>query len=383
MKHKTFKTIFYLKQSKANKSGESPLYMRITIDGKRLEKSLNISILPKVWSTLHNKVIGNSELAKSVNSIIESYRFKSIEAYRKLLERGTEVTVNSIQELLFGNGQQKKTLIKEFELHNHKMKELLGIDFTKGTLTKYETTLGHVRHFLKYQFNLSDVSLNDVNFKFIADFEFFLKKEKKIANNTCVKYIKNLHKIIRICITNGYLDKDPFSNHRFRLNDVEKPFLTELELSTLMKKDLHTNRLDQVRDVFVFICFTGLSFSDVKKLTHEHIVKGIDGEDWIVINRTKTKVKSRIPLMPEAKSILEKYKSYIPLLNSNRVLPVLSNQKMNAYLKEIGDICGFHKVLTCHIGRHSFATLSLTKGVPLETVSKMLGHSSVSMSEHY
>ncbi len=382
--NKSLSILFSVKKSKINKNTlEAPIYMRVTYDGVRFEKSINRSINPAKWSQASGKAIGSSENSHSINSLIDTLKSKVYEHYRKLVESGKSFSAMTIYNSLFGSVQKPKSIIEVFVKHNSEMNALIGIDFSKATYTRYETTLKHLRDFMAWYSKQDDCELVEINHSFIGSFEFYLKTEKRIGNNTTVKYLKNFHKIIRIAIANGYIDKDPFFNHKFKLIDVERQYLTESELDVIASKELHVERLEQVRDVFLFCCYTGLAYADVAKLNSEHITKGVDGEEWIYINRTKTKVKSRIPLLPRAKAILNKYRTYIPLKYKNLLLPVSSNQKMNAYLKEIAVLCDIKKPLHVHLGRHSFATNSLINGVPLDSVSKMLGHSSISMSEKY
>jgi len=216
------------------------------------------------------------------------------------------------------------------------------------------------------------------------EYEFYLRSERKCANNSAVKYIKNFGKIIRICIANRWLIYDPFLNYKNKIKTVDRVYLTTGELQEMTNKDMVTDRLTQVRDIFLFCCFTGLAYADVKKLRRWDLVTGIDGEQWISIKRQKTDTPSRIPLLPAASTLMQRYVDHPNCENSGRVLPVLSNQKMNAYLKEIADVCGINKPITFHIARHTFATtVTLLNGVPIESVSKMLGHTNIKTTQHY
>lgn len=218
----------------------------------------------------------------------------------------------------------------------------------------------------------------------MSSFEYYLKTERKCSHNTALKYVTNFKKIIRIAYAHDWIDKDPFFNWKAKLKIIEREFLCNEEIQAMVTKDLHATRLDQVRDIFIFCCFTGLAYADLKKLSNEDIVTGIDVERWIKIKRTKTDTRSNIPILPTAQSILDKYQNSPDILNSNILLPVLSNQKMNAYHKETADLCEINKNLTFHIARHTFATtVTLTNGVSIESVSKMLGHKSLRTTQHY
>ena len=218
----------------------------------------------------------------------------------------------------------------------------------------------------------------------MTEYEFFLRSVRKCANNTAVKYIKNFKKIIKLCISNAWLDKDPFVNYKAKIREVKREFLSQEEIQAIYEKVFVTERLNQVKDIFVFACFTGLAYIDVKQLTLSNISIGIDGGKWIFTHRQKTETASRILLLPIPTELVQKYADHPQCINENKLLPVLSNQKMNSYLKEIADVCGIQKDLTFHIARHTFATtVTLTNGVPIETVSKMLGHTNIKTTQHY
>ena len=251
-------------------------------------------------------------------------------------------------------------------------------------MERYETSLKHTKNFLLWKYNISDISIEKIDYSFIMEYEFYLRSVRKCANNTAVKYIKNFHKIINICLANGWLTKDPFANYKSKVKEVIREYLTEREIQDLMEKELVSDRLELVRDIFIFSCFTGLAYIDVKQLSKDNIVLGIDGDKWINKNRQKTDTSSRIPILPTAQFIIDKYANHPVCVNEDKLLPIFSNQKMNAYLKEIATVCGINKELTFHIARHTFATtVTLSNGVPIETVSKMLGHTNLKTTQHY
>ncbi len=261
---------------------------------------------------------------------------------------------------------------------------MVGSEYAPGTLERYETSLKHTKDFLQWKYRVSDIDIEKIDHAFITEYEFYLCTERKCANNTAVKYIKNFHKIINICLANGWLTKDPFANYKAKVKEVIREFLTEQEIQSLMEKEFVSERLELVRDIFVFSCFTGLAYIDVKQLSKDNIVLGIDGDKWINKNRQKTDTNSKIPLLPTAQYILDKYANHPVCVNEDKLLPIFSNQKMNAYLKEIATVCGINKELTFHIARHTFATtVTLSNGVPIETVSKMLGHTNLKTTQHY
>jgi site-specific recombinase XerD len=375
---------FQLKKSKADETGKAPIYARITINEVRTEFSIKRNVEPDRWLSNAGVVKGTTEESKSINAYLATVRLKLNEHYRLLMEANKPITVETVKNAYLGITEKGKTIIEVFKYHNSQVKELLDKDFSFGTYERYCTALSHTQEFIKLKYKVSDLEIKQINYEFITEFEYFLKTVRKCSHNTAIKYITNFKKIIRICIGNGWLERDPFTNYKITLREVERECLTEAELDVVAAKEFSTQRLEQVRDIFLFCCFTGLAYSDVKKLSKDHIIMGIDGEKWIKINRTKTDTRSSIPLLPIPTGIIAKYANNPKCKAENRLLPVLTNQKMNGYLKEIADLCGITKNITSHLARHTFATtVTLTNGVPLESVSKMLGHKSVRTTQHY
>ena len=283
-----------------------------------------------------------------------------------------------------GIEERKVTLIEVFKDHNSKMKELIGKEFSKGTWERYETSLRHTQAFMKWKYNITDIDVRHINPGFIADYEFYLRTVRNCSNNSAVKYIKIFQKIINICLDNEWMSKNPFANYKSKIETVDVRFLTDLQLKKIQSKKFISERLSIVRDIFVFCCYTGLAYIDVKNLTKHKITRGVDGGLWIKIKRTKTKVEASIPILADAQEILSRYENHPKCVNESTVLPVLSNQKTNEYLKEIGNLCEIDFDITFHTARHTFATtVTLNNGVPLETVSKMLGHTNIRMTQHY
>jgi site-specific recombinase XerD len=380
----TITILFYLKRAKANNQGLAPIFQRITIDGKRLESSTGKFVNPEKWSTEMSKMKGNSEETRTINSHLEMLRAKVYEIEKKLFMKQIPITSENFKNEIQGKKERERMLVPIFEEHNRKIKELVGQEYAPGTLERYQTSLKHTKDFLFWKYNITDINIEKIDHSFIMEYEFYLRSVRKCANNTAVKYIKNFHKIINQCLANGWLNKDPFANYKAKIKEVTREFLTEKEIETILNKKFVSERLELVRDIFIFSCFTGLAYIDVKQLTLDNISLGIDGDKWIFKNRQKTETASKIPLLPIAQDIINKYAEHPVCKNENRLLPILSNQKMNAYLKEIVDVCEINKDLTFHIARHTFATtVTLSNGVPLETVSKMLGHTNLKTTQHY
>jgi site-specific recombinase XerD len=380
----TFSLLFYLKRPKNYKSGPVPVYLRITVQGKRAETASGRECDPSLWNNNSGRIRGTKEEFKSFNAYLDNLQAQVYEAHRLITEGGKSVTAVTLRNALIGKTEKAQMLLEIFKDHNKRIAALIGGEYASGTLTRYETTLKHTRNFLEWKYKVSDVDIKQIDHDFITSYEFYLRSERKCANNSAVKYIKNFKKIIRICLASGWLDKDPFVNYKSKVKQVDRVFLNQDELQLIANKKFPTERLNQVRDTFLFSCFTGLAYADVQKLKRAEIVKGLDGEMWIHTKRKKTDTPSRIPLLPSALAILNRYADHPVCCNNGNALAVSSNQKMNAYLKEIAGVCGIDKPLTFHIARHTFATtVTLSNGVPIESVSKMLGHTNIKTTQHY
>ena len=375
---------FYAKRTKANSNGLLPIYIRLTVDGKRLEFSTKKFVEKTKWSNELSKMKGTSEEARSINSYLDLMKSKVLDAQMELLHRNEALSIENFKNKLLGTGEHQRMLVPIFQDHNNKIKELVGKEYAPGTLERYTTSLKHTIEFMQWKYNISDIDITKIDHAFITDYEFWLRSVRNCANNTAVKYIKNFNKIIKLCLANDWLDKNPFANYKSKVKEVERVYLTETEIQSIIEKNFKTERLSLVRDIFLFSCFTGLAYVDVKNLTKSHISFGIDGEKWIFTHRQKTESASKIPILPVTQMIIDKYENHPQCNNEDKLLPILSNQKMNAYLKEIAGICEIEKELTFHIARHTFATtVTLTNGVPIESVSKMLGHKNLRTTQHY
>jgi len=379
-----FKLHVYLKQPKDKEASQYPIYIRITLDGQRAEISTKRESNPNIWNKVTGRQQGSKEPVKQLNSYLDGLVNQIYECRDQLIRNGIAVTTEAIKRRFSGEDEKARMLVSIFEQHNDDLKKLIGKEYSLSTLTRYKTSLQHVVEFMKKRYGISDINIKKLDHAFINDFNFYLRTEKSCNNNSAVKYIKNFRKVVRLSLLNGWLDKDPFIQFKVKVKEVERVFLSDEELHALQEKKFKIERISQVRDVFVFSCYTGLAYVDVKKLSSNNIVLGIDGNHWIHTHRTKTETPSNIPLLPAAIDIIEKYKKHPLCINKSVLLPVLSNQKMNAYLKEIADVCEINKDLTFHIARHTFATtVTLNNDVPIESVSKMLGHKSLRTTQHY
>lgn len=358
-----------------------PIMGRITVNGQAVQFGAKVEINPNYWNVKARKAIGKANEVQEVNAILESIKTTMTKIYRDLQEREKNVTPERIKNIFFGIEVKHQMLLELFKRHNDDVCKLIGISKSKATHQKYEVTRKHLTNFIKEKYNISDISLKEINNLFISDFEVYLLTTAGCNANTTAKFMQFFKRIIILARNNGWIQHDPFVNYKIRIGKVDRGYLTQEELNIIMEKKFPTKRLEQVRDIFIFSCYCGLAYIDVKNLREKHIRTSFDGNLWIMTKRQKTDVTSNIPLLDVAKQILEKYRGTLP---NEMVLPVLSNQKMNAYLHEIGDLCGIEKNLTFHLARHTFATTTtLAKGVPIETVSKMLGHTNIKTTQIY
>ncbi len=384
MLEKSFGLLFFLKQSKNQKSNVKYVYIRITVDGTSKEISTKMVWDSNRWNQSSGRAVGTKEDAKSLNSYLDSLSSKVFQAKRILVEADKPVTAYGLKNFVTGQGDTRRMVLEIFSDHNRKMKLLVGSEFVAGTMKRYQTSYDHTKAFILWKYNVDDLELKDLNYEFISDYAYWLKGVRKCNHNTSMKYLVNFKKIVLECIKKGWISNDPFIGFKTTRKEVVRVALTKAEINSIVTKKFNCERLEYVKDIFIFSCYTGLAYIDVKKLSRSQIVKGVDGEEWIITKRQKTDSPTRLPLLPAALEIMNKYKDHPKCSIDDYVLPVLTNQKMNAYLKEIADTCGIDKNLTFHIARHTFATtITLSNGVPIETVSKMLGHKSLKQTQHY
>ena len=379
----TFSILFYIRTSKKKTDGTTPIYVRVTVNGKRSDFSAKRSIDTSKWNKSKARSRGTNENSRALNTYLDTLQQKLYDSHQHLLNKGKVVSAKAITNHYLGISEEKKTILEVFKIHNDNITALIGKGYAKSTITKYNTTYSHLKSFIKHKYKSDDLHLIQVSLSTITDFDHYLKTVKGVGVNCTNKYLTHLNKVINLAVDSDWLDKNPCLNHKMKNETVTKDYLSELEIQLLIDKDITNNRLSQVRDVFIFCCLTGLSFIDVKKLTPVDVKKGIDRKQWIHTSRQKTGTKTNIPLFPHALTIIEIYKNHPEAVNRGTLLPVLSNQKMNSYLKEVAVICNIDKHLTMHLARHTFATYLLTKNVPIESVSKLLGHKSLKTTQIY
>ena len=387
MKRSSFNVLFFLKKTKLLKNGEASVCMRITVDGTRVENNIRKSIDPSLWSQAKESARGKSRKSCDLNAYIENARIKLHQIFCELEEQNQPITARLLQEIFFGQDKEPeavRTVIGTMQEHNDQCRALVGKDYALITVRRYESCKRYLAELIRQKYGKDDLPLAEVNGELVRAFEFYLKTEKECQQNTVIRYMKCLKKITNLALANEWIAKDPFIGIKFHEKEVIREFLTMDELLSIYHKEFSLERITVVRDVFIFAAFTGLAFIDVQQLSPEHIVKDNNENLWIRKPRQKTKNMCNIPLLDIPLEILRKYADYPASKKKGVLLPVLCNQKMNSYLKEIADLCLIKKNLTTHTARHSYATsVCLANGVSIENVAKMLGHSNIKMTQHY
>jgi site-specific recombinase XerD len=379
-----FSLVVYISRTKEKKNGEVPVLMKININGERVVMQLQRSVQPKDWDSTRAKVIGRSHEAREFNEYIDAVITRTRQKYSELMTIHDTVTPQLLRDAVLGvNTAKPKMIIEIWEDHIEGLRKLIGKESTVATCQKYNAAKNHFANYLKLYYKTSDVPIKAVDHFMITQFAMYLKTEKGCNYNTATKFLQNLKRITYSCLRHGWLLKDPFVGISLAMKEVDRPYLTEGELKSLMEFTSEVDRLVKVRDFFVFSCYTGLAYIDLYKLRKKEIEKNTQGY-WIKTRRQKTGGRTSVLLIGVAMQIINKYVVLDALSDSDHVFPILSNQKMNAYLKELADICGITKNLSFHVARHTFATtVTLTNGVPIESVSKMLGHKNIKSTQHY
>lgn len=378
-----FRVVFYLRSNYVNKEGKTSVMLRIYLNNERLSLgSTGIAITASQWDKDKERIKGRTTDALSTNLQLDNIA-GGLQAIFRKIEMSDDLSLERIKSEFLGKKDEIDTLMQLFEKHNTDISKQVGISVSKATLQKYNVCKRHFSDFLDKQYKRNDLKLTELTYLVIREFDLYLRTVVGQNSNTATKTMKTFKTITLLGQKMGVLLHDPFMNHRFHLEPVNRGFLTDEEILLIANKEIGIPRLELVRDIFIFSCFTGLAYIDVSNLTPDHIVT-LGDKQWIMTQRQKTSVETNILLLDIPKAIIDKYcdNTAYPK-RENKLFPILSNQKMNAYLKEIADLCGIKKNLTFHLARHTFATMSLSKGVPMESVSKMLGHTNIKTTQIY
>ena len=381
-----FSVLFFLKKPKNYTKGAVYfIFLRITVDGVRAEISTSRNCEPERWNAKAGKVIGTKEDVKTLNAYLENMKAEVYAAHTLLSVDGADITANSIKCKYLGKEEKPHTILDAIKIHNEKMEALVEKDeYASGTLKRFEVLERHVKDYLSIKYQKSDLNIRDIDHEFIDGFDFYLHTSKDNGANTASKHLKNLGKIVRICMKNKWISSDPFFGYKLKSKTVHREYLTNDELQRIADKSFTTVRLSQVRDFFLFSCYTGLSYADVQKLKKSDIRIGNDGEKWLFGYRKKTDTRLAVPLLPFARDILDRYKDHPLCINHDKAFPISSNQKMNEYLAEIAVLSNVVKVLGNRIAKRTFGTtVTLLNGVPIESVSKMMGHTNIRTTQLY
>ena len=368
-----FKVSYYVRSNYENKQGKSPLMIRIFLNDEMLNLgSSGLCVDKKLWNNATRRMKGRTAEVLNINSQLDVIS-SSLQAIFKKHEEDPDLTLDKIKSIYLGKDIPKTTFLEIFDKYLDDIKSLVGTGKTQATYTKYFTTKKHFVKFLDMKYGRKDILPRELSHMMVHDFDIYLRATAMLKPNTATKILKFFKTVVIFAQKSGILTHDPFINHHFHLEHVERSFLTDEEIRLIMQKDFPSERLEQVRDIFIFSCFCGLAYIDVANLTEDNIVE-LDGKKWIMTKRQKTNIPSNILLLDIPLKIIDKYRGKT---KGGKLLPILSNQKMNSYLKEIADVCGIRKTLTYHVARHTFGTLLVSAGVPMESIAKMMGNTNI------
>lgn len=380
MVRSSFSILFFIRESKARKNGKAPIELMITVNGERSSFSTGKQVSVEKWDKTKQQVKGKDEETQSLNQCLRAIKAKLYQKEAELLGRGFIITAGLLRDAYFDKVEtiKEKSLFDVFTEHNQEQEKLVGNGISKATYWISVYTERLLKEFVQQKYKRGDLYLRELNLNFIQSFHSFLKIDKGMAQNSSTKHLKLLKKIVNLAVANSYMTTNPFITYKIEREPVEIDFLDEEELRKIINFDTPLPRLERAKDMFLFGCFTGLSYIDIKTLAPEHFEKDSTGRIWIKKRRVKTGVLSRIPLLPIAKLILDKYKG------GEKLLPIQDPADINKYLKDIAILCDIKKRITFHTSRHTFAsTVTLANNISLEVVSKMLGHTNTRMTTHY
>ena len=352
----TFKVLFYVKRNAVKKTGEAPIIARITVDQAISQFNTQLEIDPKMWSVSLGKAAGRTTESVRINLLLEDIKMKAQRHYHTLLDIDGYVTAERVRDAYLGKTEKTRTILEFFEQHNEQYLQKVKMDPTNKTYWRYELTRRRLEEFIKYKYSVSDIPLKDINVLFVENFLLFNENVHDCNHNTAMKFVQRLRTVVNFAKNTGMLFVDPFGNFKVKFERTDRGYLTMEEIMAIYHHTFPSRRLEQVRDLFIFSCFTALSYIDVCELQPDDISTGFDGNLWIIRKRHKTKVTASIRLLDIPIAILKKYKGKLP---DGKLLPVISNQRVNDYLKEIAAMCGINKKLTFHMARHITLSYSL------------------------
>ncbi|MEM9546597.1 MAG: site-specific integrase [Bacteroidota bacterium] len=386
MTNATTFSLFFRIRKKASQPDFSTIQARLKVGNDRVDFSLNRPVRTEIWDNVNRRAKGSSAEAKKLNLFLDEVRMNIFGAYDQLRREKKIITAESVKARYFNEDSSELTLISAFEYHNEEVAHTLA----PGTARHYNTCLAHVKRFMKKVLKAEDIYLDELSYSFITRFELFLRKykpvdhQKPLGNNTIMKHIQRVRKVVSLAVKLEWIDKDPFAKYQCKFVPTSRKYLSDEELARFEKLEGLGDRLQYVKDLFIFSCYSGLVYIDTMNLTSNNIVIGIDGNKWIYTDRQKSRKSVRIPLLPKAEEMIDKYKMDPRSVYAGTLFPKISNQRLNSYLKELASLAGIESKLTFHVARHTFATtIALMNGLPIETLSKILGHSKITTTQMY
>lgn len=382
-KKSTFKLLFYLKKNELKKNGNAPVMARITIDGTAKTLGTKLEINPKNWDLKYGRVEGKSATALSINQKLDNIRGRIDKIYEDMLKHEGFATAQKVKLSFLGVGVMDDALLKVFNDQNKDFKKLVDKEErSQSTYSKYITVYNHLADFVSERFHREDMAFRELTADFIREFDFYLRYDKQCTHNTVWVYTMPVLSLVELAIKKGLIRDNPFEDYEISMEETDRGYILKEDVEKLMLCKPPHPRYEVVKDLFIFSCFTGLAYADIKKLTRNNIQSFFDGHQWIISRRKKSDVASNVRLMEIPKRIIEKY---IGTTRNEFIFPVPTNATCNTHIGKLiekAEIITEQKV-TFHTARHTFGTMFLTEGVPLESLSKMMGHKNIATTQIY
>ena len=376
----TFKVLFYLKRNKKKTQSAVPLMGRITVNGTISQFSAKLTVPERLWEVRGGRAKGRSLEADRINRHLDDIRSQLDRHYRDIRDRESYVTAEKVKNAWLGFGKRYRTLLSTFRSFTEDLHGRIGVDRSKNTWYRYLATMKHLQAFLTAKYRVSDIALAELEQSFIEQFHVYLKTERALKLTSICRYLDCLINVVKVSFNDGIMPRNPFASYRYNEPTPERAFLNEEEILTLQHAALRTKKQRMIRDLFLFSCFTGICYADLKTLAWKQFGQDTHGDWWVTGNRCKTDTQYVVKLLPAALSILERYRD-----GADRVFAFMPHlNTVDRSLKRIAVLCGIDKKLTFHCARHTYATtICLMNGVSLETLSKMLGHKRITTTQTY
>lgn len=378
------KILFWLNKSKSNRLGEAPLMMRLTHNGIRQNITLDVKVKEAAWDSKRQKVRGNNESSDGVNNLIRTYQNRALEAFEKVIKENEDYTLEDIIQKFKGDEVEDIGFVQFFESFIANMEARTGVDFNRATILKYKGAKQHLSNFIKERHNSKDVALRQVNRLMVGELNQYLRGKKKFHNNHVNKMLSQMKRVFNAAVEYELVKENPFNFLSFKRTETHKDYLSMEELKTLISAKVSTKKLAETRDIFLFLCFTGLAHVDAHKATNSDVVIGVDGNPWLMLRRTKTTTRVTVPILPIVSKLIDKYAGHPKCLKGNKLMPIPTNQVLNRSLKQLANELKFNKKLSSHCGRYTFAsTVLLSNGVRVEVAQRLLAHTSIKSTMIY